>query len=604
MILEHRSEHVDERAKIDTRLHELTQEIISLKVQRNAISPISFLPDELLFRIILQYALSGDVFSGHWVKVMLVCRRWYDVALSHAQLWSYISDSSRRSYDIWEMLERSGDCSLSCTFRHLGESGYLVQAVLEKHMYRVRSLKIHCMEKLLPLLFKEGHRWPILEHLALESWGSNNTHLPPSIFEHGMPRLHSLELNHIGISGWHCFSNLTNLSLSQGHERAFPSPSFDELLAILRRSPSIREIQLHNYLPDDEAVFATLDQIYTQISPIELWHLEHLDLVARFESVDALLRCVILAPTASLHLIVRGIYEGWEIPSLLVPIHRHLRQPGAPALRSLNLKCTPHTYASITADAALKYESDLLVNDRRPHFNLITHPSQQTACRTVFTKVLNALPLDNAEHVTLTSAYGHELSTATWRTVFRHLPCTKVVRIGVNEGMIAVLEGIMDAIKRCPQGLWGARRRRAARGLFAWPTHLSLMALNDGGTGVPDPVAQKHYYDSLVRLLSEYRDMDAPLKPAGVCWPTLEIDSIRYGYLMCYQYRDALFAVVQNLIVDGKPWDPVSYRKSLKAIRREAKKIREEYGIPESEARGEDDGSEGSDLDELDPVET
>ncbi|KAI0067620.1 hypothetical protein BV25DRAFT_1794759, partial [Artomyces pyxidatus] len=584
-----------ERARLDARLHELRNEIQSVQLQRNAIAPISFLPNELLFRIILYHAYSVDIFSASWVKAMLVCRRWYEVARSHAQLWSYVSDSVRRQSPshVWEMLKRSGDYPLTCTFSPMDEEVYVLEMILKKHMHRVRSLKINGDAKLFSPLLKEGDRWPILEHLALDSWGSENTHLSPSLFEHGAPRLRSLELNNIGMSGWHYLSNLTNLSLVRGHDGTTPHPSFDVLLATLQRSPSLRRLKLHGYLPSDEEGLMALDRLSTQPFPIDLPLLEHLDVVAAFEAIDALLRCVILPPTASMYLIARGIFEGWGVTSLLVPIHRHLHQSGSPVLLSLSINSYPDSYTSITADSTPTTESDLFPNDYRPHFRLVVHPTKQSACRSVFTKVLNALPLDNAEHANLTLVWGHGLSTTTWRKVFRHLPRLKVVRIGVNEGMVAVLEGITDAVKHGTQGLWGAQRRRAARGLFAWPTHLSLVASNDGGTGVPDPVAQTHYYDSLVRLLSEYRDMDAPLKPAGVCWPTLEIDSIRHGYVMGHDYRHALFPLVQDLIIYGKSWDPVSERKRMRESRRKMRELRKEFGIPQPEDEGS--SSEGSD---------
>ncbi|KAI0043754.1 hypothetical protein FA95DRAFT_1479281, partial [Auriscalpium vulgare] len=54
----------------------------------SAVAPISSLPNELLEDIFSEYArIMG---SQAWIGILLVCRRWTNVALNHGKLWTAI----------------------------------------------------------------------------------------------------------------------------------------------------------------------------------------------------------------------------------------------------------------------------------------------------------------------------------------------------------------------------------------------------------------------------------------------------------------------------------------------------------------------------------
>ncbi|EIM82351.1 uncharacterized protein STEHIDRAFT_31631, partial [Stereum hirsutum FP-91666 SS1] len=67
------------------------ERLLALRAMRNTIAPISMLPDEILSIIFLYYGtIVESTATGRWTKLMVVCRRWHKVCLTHAKLWSYI----------------------------------------------------------------------------------------------------------------------------------------------------------------------------------------------------------------------------------------------------------------------------------------------------------------------------------------------------------------------------------------------------------------------------------------------------------------------------------------------------------------------------------
>ena len=87
--------------EIDARITSLECDIIRLKEERNASSPTAHLPPEILSRIFIIFA---DMFPApgtsqlhywyqtmEWTVIIEVSRRWRQVALSCARLWSRLA---------------------------------------------------------------------------------------------------------------------------------------------------------------------------------------------------------------------------------------------------------------------------------------------------------------------------------------------------------------------------------------------------------------------------------------------------------------------------------------------------------------------------------
>ncbi|KAI0067626.1 hypothetical protein BV25DRAFT_840188 [Artomyces pyxidatus] len=540
MILESQSDRDEERRTLDAELHILTQRIGAINRRRNAIAPISFLPDEILSQIILEHAFAMDIFSDKWFSTLLVCQRWQQITLRHAQLWSYIRHSTA-GRDFRASVQRSGQFPLTCVFAPSGdrnEAAVYLQVLRENHAHRVRSLTL-TENALFPVAFDQGvTQFPSLEHLGIKSFYTAVT-LTDSFFQDVTPGLRSLSCHNIAILGWDSLSNLTNLSLQQSIHDAVPSPSFEQLVALLGRSPRLSRLHLHNYLPE---IIPTLD------ITINLSHLERVRLLGRHQAIHIFFSCLVLPPTTSIDLSSVDIYDGPDMSALLVPIRRHLLRLGAPVLRSMTITGMTHDFLSVAADTA-PFSGEPWDADFEPHVRLAVFPDTQHAARRVLAKILDALPLESV-HILSTMQTARDPSHVTWRTVFQHIPQLKEVFIPVTASTLTVLEGLLDAISRGPRGLCGARRRRAAQGLY-WPLRLRLVAFGHQRYW-PDPDAAKHCFCKLEQLLAAYKDMDAPSKPANMLWPTVEVTSASVWSSLTHELRERLAAVVQQLVIDGE----------------------------------------------------
>ncbi|KAI0067644.1 hypothetical protein BV25DRAFT_843603 [Artomyces pyxidatus] len=561
MILETMSDRVASTSAVDAQIADLTRQIHSLKMTRNSMASISFLPDELIFRIILEYALAMDIYSTKWGRILFVCRRWHNIAVHHAQLWSFFSSGIINRPE-WR--ERSGTHPLSLKFEYPRSDGLEAFISLHDHASRVRSIKMILSTKGFRETFyvlqdeETGFRLPMLECLHLRVCGERTEKaiLPPFILKDGLPLLRSVRLTDVDFMGlWHLLSNLTDLELGQ-LEYPLPVPSLDELFAVLQRSPHLRRLKLDNYLPSDPFSLEKFRHDYGHGFPssrLALPELEHLELGAPVASLNALLRSLDLPSSTSINLSAKGWYDHTEVSILLVPVRLHLRKSGAPILRSLAIESRAlfiKCYTTPTCEA-------FFLDHEAAHFTFRSYNTRQRAIRTMASRVLDALPLSDLEHLNLLTICDDEITRCTWRTVFRHVPHLESILIGVNDGLMLVLESLLDAIRADARGLSGKKRRRASQGLSPshWPSRLRLIASHDGKLHGPVETEQVALYVALERLLADYKAIDTPSKPGDVAWQMIEIDLLDRGFDMAYTYADRLFAVVQRLSLEGQNWE-------------------------------------------------
>ncbi|KAI0067596.1 hypothetical protein BV25DRAFT_836848 [Artomyces pyxidatus] len=550
MILETSLERVQQREKFDAQIQELTQWITAIKIQRNGTASISLFPDEILFRIILEYALSMDIFSPEWTKVILVCRRWYDIAIRHTQLWSYLS--ARHSHPPFRnhfrnFLRRSGAYPLTCVFDDDTDVAVVACATLRSDAHRMRSLTV---EGNLSVAFQEVYSFPILEHLDLKNRQGNAWELPAFIVEGGAPLLHSIRLSDVTFSQWDMLSNLTDLSLCQANQFTSPPPSLAQLLPVLARSPRLRLLKLSGYLQHHDLSFLS-----SELDSVSLPELKGLEVKEAISSIDTFLRCLILPATASLNIVAWNVATSPQISSLLVLVRRHLRSPEAPILRSLNIGYDIKILLEVAADTSPTCDGFFVANGH-PQFSIAfrANPTKR-ATRGIFSRILDALPLDAVVHLNC----RNNVSNNIWSTVFRHIPRLEMVRGHLSAGVLAMVTGLFEAIRQGARGLSGQKRRRAAQGLFSLPSRLCIVVGNSLSN-------ENKCYDQLEQLLVTYRDMAAPFKPQNVAWPSLEVELMAGGNYDIFYRREKLCAVVQQFSLEGKVWDPVSERKRMEWV--------------------------------------
>ncbi|KIJ20956.1 hypothetical protein PAXINDRAFT_165772 [Paxillus involutus ATCC 200175] len=289
-----------DQALIDDDIAALHLSICSLRTRRNALSPISRLPPEILSTIFTHYARGyyEDTLSRAgwavplWVNVSYICRHWRDVALNCPSLWTFLFVSSPRWTE--ELFSRSKMAPLKIRI----DMGYGKQTnewkFLEKvaaHAERIKdlSLKLPCheAEELLPKL---SSRAPLLQtlHINVKRSGylSDSPVVLHNLFNGHTPALRTLELSNCHLP-WSslALSGLTSLSLC---ELASPSQlTVVVLVAMLRHMPNLVYLHLENALISGQSTLATQSSLNSE--DLDLPHLSRFAVIAPFSAVAAFL---------------------------------------------------------------------------------------------------------------------------------------------------------------------------------------------------------------------------------------------------------------------------------------------------------------------------
>ncbi|KAJ7833292.1 hypothetical protein B0H13DRAFT_2212655 [Mycena leptocephala] len=334
----------DSAEPCSTRLDEIHQaiawhhtQIAILKAEANSLCPVLNLPTEIISKIFVSYAHeSGPTFDFGWSKVMFVCRRWYEIALSEQQLWGFIEiSSSKKIAHLDVLLQRSGVAPLNIKITWLDVQ--IPPSLLLQHSDRLRDLDlagpavdIREFSALIP-----SHTFPILRSLKFHprTWDSApgeppNT-LPDGVFDGRAPCLTILELSYIYIN-WNRIHGLTILCLTS--VRNTHPPTEGALLSMLEASPALTYLKLSFMVSE----ISTPLWSYPVVS---LPLLEFFCIQDQAACCNRLLRHVTVPPSARLSVLGWDIGGGREIVDLLVPLRRHLRDPSAPAVRYLRLEC-------------------------------------------------------------------------------------------------------------------------------------------------------------------------------------------------------------------------------------------------------------------------
>ncbi|KAE9393468.1 hypothetical protein BT96DRAFT_1023018 [Gymnopus androsaceus JB14] len=288
-----------------------------------------------------------SIFSSAQIRILpsgreeffSVCRKWRSVALDHAKLWCWISsDSTRRMYR-WEKRSKKHPlhCKLDATH----------PVIFLRNSERIRSLQVSGADPELRDFFQGNiTNLPILETLIIQSFGGDlhddgdsvdTWHVPSWIVDGGAPRLRSLKLDSAFFSTgkMNLLENLLHLSLEQ---EAVPSgshclPHFEDLAAVLRRSPRLQTLNIQHYI-ETQTIW---QQRSLFAASIHLPELHHLEVNADIVVATALLNSIVM-PSYTTVLLKghRHLIDGYfsDLSDLMVPVRRHLQQT---EFRSINL---------------------------------------------------------------------------------------------------------------------------------------------------------------------------------------------------------------------------------------------------------------------------
>ena len=269
--------------------------------ERNSLPFIFRLPTEILEIIFIHRARDYHSKAScdstptvpSWVNISYVCRRWRNVTLNCATLWTYLFVTSPRWTE--ELLARSGNaplklhvnpdpCRCDTTFLELG--------IVEQVMNRVERIQELCLH--LPFTSDDHHffsklssRAPCLQKLKISTEGDFDCSQWSSVlFDGDTPALRTLELTGCSVP-WYSFTlgGLTTLSLNN-----VPVPFQQdtvEFLATLGRMQNLEHLYLNNSLAS-AAGFLSSMALHT-FQEVNLPHLSRLLIAAPLSTVIPLL---------------------------------------------------------------------------------------------------------------------------------------------------------------------------------------------------------------------------------------------------------------------------------------------------------------------------
>ncbi|KAJ7124318.1 hypothetical protein C8R44DRAFT_852233 [Mycena epipterygia] len=444
------NEHPGPRmAAIDAELEALYVRIAALIEERNSITPISTLPNEVLARILGVYAEDSISVSGvQWTKVMLVCRHWHKLALGTPTLWCnirFLWESSKPHLLL--QLERSRAAPLKIEIRSL-TSNEFTDSILS-NSGRLESLVLGGDPTCLLTFMDEmrNHAFPILESLSLalrEDVTAENADrqftLPPELFDGRMPRLRSLSLARID-AHWQCLASLRSLSLTSGPDSPSTQISLPTLFNVLKSSPELTTLRLDMVIAsgssdrNSEAVrLLLLDFLYIR------------DSLAYCEDVLAHL---IFPATTRVEMYPQGITSGVDIRDILVLLRKHLCARSAPIPTMLAIRVPRSDQENISHFSTAAYLEPTFPAglSRDKLFGINSHPDNARALRQIMTKVLKTLPTQAITHLDAGSAH---LTVRSWKTALALLPALEAVYMHIDDAGTRFCEAVLDMEHHVP----------------------------------------------------------------------------------------------------------------------------------------------------------
>ncbi|KAJ7359849.1 hypothetical protein DFH08DRAFT_417822 [Mycena albidolilacea] len=433
-----------------TRLREIHREIAwhydqieLLKAEANSHSLILALPTEITSKIFASYAFeSGTRLDLRWTQVMLVCRRWYDIALGEPELWATIEISPAMTPAFFDaILSRSGVTPLSFRITSFGpeifasrllqqeiSASQLLQQVgrLREVDHRGAPQSIMDFTNALP-----RHRFPALRslRLALDHSHWNTPQVPDAMFDGRAPYLTTLELRYVD-ANWDLIHGLTGLSLAK--QSGTP---MDQLLPMLQRSPALAHLNVGHVTSTEgsPAPYPVVSLPLLQSLCIEGW-------VGPCEE----LLCHLTVPSSARLSVDAGdgweIYGGEKLTRLLVPVGQHLRAASAPTIRCLRLDCTSNSngFKIVTYTAVPRLGTS---DADEALFSITTHPRAHSLPQ-IIAPILGMLSDRGITHLDCRNRTPQFTTLKAWKAALDLLPALEGVYIFPSITAVRVLQAL------------------------------------------------------------------------------------------------------------------------------------------------------------------
>ncbi|KAJ7202646.1 hypothetical protein GGX14DRAFT_463123 [Mycena pura] len=409
--------------------------IAALKAKRNSLAPISSLPNELLSRILTIYAVESDsLFDLKWTKIMYVCRHWHALALAAQPLWAFISLDRNGISRVLRQISHSGVSPLTIQIAHLVFDIAFYIGIILTESERIYSLEVageaqHVYDFIGRI---QNHSLPILSSLILDlSYKREELPdgfvqaLPYIIFDGRLRSLRELSLKAVAFP-WRLVSNLEVLCMTDSLDSSSSTPStLGDLLSVLESCPQLHTLKLDSVIP------TPIPDMHC--SPVDLPFLAVLHLRGSIPFCTALLNHILLPATSTLEVIPFGVCVGADIKSILIPIRKHIRAPGAPRTSLLEIdshKLGADRYSHYT----ISFFTKTTLTHTNPPLSINCHPATENAVRQLLSKVIKTVPFEAITHLDLCLAM--EAGEVTWKMMLKLLPALQMVYLQANTGGI------------------------------------------------------------------------------------------------------------------------------------------------------------------------
>ncbi|KAJ7141921.1 hypothetical protein C8R43DRAFT_1238304 [Mycena crocata] len=561
-----------ELAALDNEIASHYAQIALLKAKRNSLAPICSLPNELLCRIFIIYAVESDtLFDLKWTQIMYVCHHWHNLAVATQPLWSYIQLGWERNVlsRLYNQVDRSGAAPLTIKIHRY--EGHYTDEIL-RNSGRIQALEASGEAKHIYVLIHSlsESNFPLLTSLDFnfssgreELPGDLVQALPDEVFDGRMPQLRELVLRSVALP-WRSLRGLTSLCLTEcGNATSLPH-TFDVLLAMLDASPRLQTLRLEQTIPAPIP-----DQHYPTVNLPDLVWLRVRDDVATCTTTLNHLR---FPSTTSVHVIPYGVHAGPNVADLLIPLRKHLRAPAAREPRLVHVQGnmrhqSSHFMTSLFCDTAV--HDAFAVHKAHCPFSLNSHPANEGELRRIMTKILKAIPVEAITHLDA----GATITTASWKAALRLLPSLDTVYLTqFNSSAISFCAALDQIEHQDPEHHSFPRVRRL---------HIRVVSLAPWRAIRGDPEEPEDYVALLFTPLQAY------LRSAfenGHALPVLVLEDEDSLCLSGHERElDQLFPLIgESMVRNNVVYDPAKRKADREAREVERRALEIEYGLVES----------------------
>ncbi|KAJ7613847.1 hypothetical protein DFH06DRAFT_1108931 [Mycena polygramma] len=432
-------------------------QIAMRKAKRNAITPISRLPNELLSRIITRYAVDSDELANlKWTKIMKVCWRWHHLGLAAQSLWAFIETDWSMCLEregLHRRIQRSGVAPLTLTIKDCDSDRY--NWIIFEQSARIQNLDISGeAPHIYDLLANVANRdFPILTSLQLDLsidrdhiLGGSIPVLPNGML--GSPRLRTLTLSFIDVP-WMSIRGLESLSLT--HCNNFGAGSirgFDALFTMLEACPQLQTLRLENILPAQADFLGNRTMHLPALADLRLR--DHISVC------QTILNHLEFPPSAVVQIYPTDVHGDDDVREILVRIRQRMDGPGVPVPSLLKVEsfvaldepwAPPPPYLTISTYSKSASPERI---DRDAQFLLNSHPDDAESVHQIMVKVILALPCQHITCLDLQSATYS--SSRLWMTALELLPSLETAFTRANLGAVHFLKALIEVESLNPLG--------------------------------------------------------------------------------------------------------------------------------------------------------